>query len=189
VLAGDEATEAAEDGPTEDDVDSAQASNERQPGAFEMTAPRAGGAVDGEGVAGPDEGDGNSRRAARRTRGQGGTRADVPEGHGQPATRARDQDPYLRKLNAKVLSRVRFPPKLALEFEQGEVTVRFILRRDGTVSDVKVSRSSGFREFDAALVDAIRDAAPFGPVPAALVGGRSSVPVSTPFSFENPLIR
>lgn len=189
VTTGEEATEAEVRGPTEDDVDAAQASNERQPGAFEMTKPRAGGPAAGEGTAGIDDGDGLSFHARRSGNGGGGTRADVPPGHGRPSQRARAQDAYMRKLYDKVLSRVRFPPRLAVELEQGEVMVTFTLHRDGSVTGVKIARSSGFREFDAALIEAIRDAAPFGPVPKTLSGDRASFPVKTPFTFDNPLIR
>jgi TonB family protein len=189
VLDGPAATEAPEDGPTQDDTEAAQASNERQPGAFEMTQPRAGAGADGEGVAGPEEGEGPSRRADNDGDGEGGSRADVPRGNGLPAMRARLQDDYFRKLYARVLDRVTFPPRLAVTLEQGEVTVAFVLKRDGSVANVRISRSSGFSEFDDAVVKAVRQAAPFGPLPAAIAGPRSTVLVNAPFSFDNPLIR
>ena len=69
------------------------------------------------------------------------------------------------------------------------MVVSFILRRDGSVSEVRVAKPSGFVDLDDAVVTAIRQASPFGPVPATLVEGRGDLRVNTPFLFENPLIR
>jgi TonB family protein len=167
-----------------DDRATAQASDERHPEPFDLTTPRAGGRD--EGVAGPSAGGPSAEETGHD---DGGTRLEVPVGAGQPATRARLQDSYFRALYARVLARVRWPRALALAFEQGEVVVAFTLNRDGSVADVRVSRSSGFAEFDDAVVAAIRTASPFGPVPASIAEGRSGVRVNAPFVFDNPLIR
>lgn len=171
-----------------DDLDAAQASDERHPQPFELTTPRAGGPTGGSGVAGPREDDGHSARATVQRAGAGGTPLDVPLGRGQPATLARLQDAYFRFLYARVLERVKYPPELAITFEQGEVVVTFTLRRDGTVADMKVARPSGFVAFDSAVLTAIREAQPFGPVPTSVSSG-GDVRVNAPFTFDNPLIR
>jgi TonB family protein len=185
VEAGARAVEAARHGAASDVVDAAQASDERHPEAFDLTTPRAGG--DQTGVAGAAPGVGVS--AAADGRGDGATTLDVARGPGQPETRARLQDAYFRRLHARVLERVKWPPKLAIALEQGEVVVAFTLGRDGGVVEVRVARSSGFTEFDDAVVAAVRGAAPFGPVPAEVADGAGGVRVSAPFVFANPLIR
>jgi protein TonB len=74
-------------------------------------------------------------------------------------------------------------------FEQGQVVVSFTLRTDGSVAEVQVARSSGYQEFDDAVLTAVREAAPFGRVPRAVSLGRGSIRVQAPFEFDNPLIR
>jgi periplasmic protein TonB len=186
---GPAATEAERRAPLVDDVDAAQASNERHPDALELTRPRQAGTA-GEDVAGPRAGEGLSARSRRDQGGDGGTPADLPQANGGAAsTRARLQDAYFRRLYARVQSRVAFPPNLAVGFEQGQVVVSFTLRTDGTVAEVRVARSSGYQEFDAAVITAVRDAAPFGRLPEAVRQGRESIKVRAPFEFDNPLIR
>jgi TonB family protein len=189
VADGPPATEAERRAPLSDDVNAAQASSERHPDPLELTRPRHGG-ESGEAVAGERPGEGLSARSRREVGGDGGTRADVPQlPGGQSTTRARQQDAYFRRLYARVLARVAFPPKLAVGFEQGNVVVSLTLRTDGSVAEVRVARSSGYQEFDTAVVTAVREAAPFGRVPEAVRQGRESIKVRAPFEFDNPLIR
>jgi len=189
VKEGATAVEADRHGAVRDDTTSAQASNERSPGLFEMTQARAGG-TDGEGAAGRDGGDGASAESSR-DRGEGASTADLPaRAGGVPAMRARPQDLWLKLLFARVQQRVIWPRSLAVSFDQGEVVVAFSLRNtDGTLVDVQVTTSSGYAEFDDAVVAAIRSAAPFGPIPTELQTARGALRVSAPFAFENPIIR
>jgi len=186
---GPAATEAQRRGRTRDDVDAAQASNERRPDPLELTRPRARGKA-GEDVAGARPGRGLSARSRRERGGDGGLRADLAQADaGVAATQARQQDAYFRRLNARVLDRVAFPSHLAVSLEQGQVVVSFTLFPDGTVAEVRVSRSSGYEDFDRAVVTAVRAAAPFGRVPDAIRQGRDWIKVNAPFEFDNPLIR
>jgi TonB family protein len=171
---GPRATETPVDGPTRENLDSARASDERLPGAFDMTPPA---------VSGP-QAPGVSPEAAGR-----GTAAFRGEGDGDAARRGQADDPYLRRLVARVLDRVVFPPELALSLEQGEVIVEFLLRRDGSIAEVKVVRPSGQKRFDGAILAALPKAAPFGPVPEGLLRGKPAVRVQAPFAFDNPVIR
>jgi TonB family protein len=171
IAAGATAVETSQSDPFDeaarvrDDSTSAQASSERDPQPFDLG--HAGG---------------------------GTTRPDVEHGPGQPSSRARMQDAYFRALHARVLERVRWPRELAVALEQGEVVVTFTLRRDGSVAEVDVTRPSGHRALDEAVVAAIHEAAPFGEVPSRVLPIRSArelpeLRVSAPFVFENPLIR
>jgi TonB family protein len=180
VEAGAAATEATRHARERDDTSAAQASNERHPEELDLTRP---GSAAAAAAAGP------SRDAPPSHTGLGGTPQDVPEGHGQAASRALLQDAYFRNLYARVIERVRFPPELAISFEQGEVVVEFSLRPDGTVAEVRVARPSGYKAFDAAVVTAIRAAGPFGPLPRGFAPAGADLHVSAPFLFDNPLIR
>ena len=54
--------------------------------------------------------------------------------------------------------------------QQGRVVTRVTLARDGGLIDVSIDSSSGRANLDAAELDAIRQAAPFPPVPANMPG-------------------
>ena len=186
---GAEATEATVRGERADNADAAQASNETHPIPLELTRPSAGG-HGGVGVAGPSPGAGNSARSPRTGSGQGGSPADLPERPGgKAATVARAQEAFFRKLKKRVHEKLVYPPDLAAALEQGEVVVAFTLRSDGSIADVRISRPSGYEEFDAAALRAVRQAAPFGPVPESVRGGRDTLRTSVPITFANPLIR
>jgi TonB family protein len=185
---GPVAVEASRHGRARDDASAAQASDERDPQPFDLTRARAGGRPDGEGVAGPREAAGASA-VSDGGEGDGASPLDVPVGRGPVATRARPQDPYLRTLYSRVRERIVWPRRLALAFEQGEVVVHFTLGPAGSVETLRVDRSSGFSEFDDAVVTAIRTAAPFGPPPPTLLPPGQKLQVSAPFIFDNPMIR
>jgi protein TonB len=186
---GEAATEAAVHGDPSDDVNAAQASNEPHPIPLELSRPSAGGTT-GTGVAGPSPGAGNSARSPRSGSGQGGSPSDLAERPGGKAsTTARAQEAYLRRLYKRVRDNLVYPPDLAASLEQGEVVVSFTLRADGSIADVRVSRASGYRQFDDAAAAAVRRSAPFPPLPATMTGGRSSLAVDAPITFANPIIR
>jgi TonB family protein len=84
---------------------------------------------------------------------------------------------------------VDFPRDLALDLDQGTVIATLVLDRDGRVADVRVTASSGYTGFDDAFTGAVRRAASFGPVPAALLGDRGALAVRVPYTFRNPMIR
>jgi protein TonB len=64
--------------------------------------------------------------------------------------------------------------------ERGLVVVRLAIARDGALLDVALARSSGFPDLDRGLIDAIREASPFAPLPATLQADQSTfvVPIS-----------
>ncbi|RMH41796.1 MAG: TonB family protein [Deltaproteobacteria bacterium] len=182
---GPAAVESHRDGPARDAVDAVAASDERRPGPFELTRPRAGGRHDG--VAGPVPAPGVAPRG--RGSSTAAVRAALARARRPGALRARRDDPYFRDMYRRIDALVEFPRQLALSLEQGEVVVRFTLLADGSVADVHVDKSSGFAAFDAEVLDALRRAAPYGPVPQALLRGRDRVVVRAPYLFGNPIVR
>lgn len=93
---------------------------------------------------------------------------------------------YFRGIYRRVQPLWRFPRDLQVLMEQGEVLVRFVIREDGELEDLRVVRSSGYRRFDSNVVAALRRAAPFDPLPDQI---GDSLTVLAPFEFTNPLIR
>lgn len=93
---------------------------------------------------------------------------------------------YFQGIHRKIQPLWGFPKKLEVLLEQGDVLVQFTVLSNGSVRDVRVRKSSGYREFDHNVVAAIRKAAPFRPIPAGL-GDR--LHILAPFEFANPLVR
>lgn len=59
-----------------------------------------------------------------------------------------------------------YPSDAARRGLQGEVALEFTIFKDGTVRGVKVLQSSGYEILDRAIVEAIKTASPFSPLPA-----------------------
>jgi TonB family protein len=95
----------------------------------------------------------------------------------------REYQRSLAEIQRRVVSRLRFPRRLALELEQGEVVVHFVVRPDGRIDGaVRIVKSAGFDEFDAEAVSAVTRAAPFPPMSRPLSA-------SMQIGFDNPLVR
>ena len=58
-----------------------------------------------------------------------------------------------------------YPMEAARKGEQGEVGLEFIIAKNGDVASVRVLKTSGFAVLDEAVVEAIKNASPFAPLP------------------------
>ena len=71
------------------------------------------------------------------------------------------------------ISQLRYYPKGMRESsEYGTVVALVTIARDGRLIDVSVSRSSGYRNLDSALLEIVRQAAPYAPLPNDVTGDR-----------------
>jgi protein TonB len=61
-----------------------------------------------------------------------------------------------------------YPDSARRDRLQGQVELYFSMRRDGTVSDIEVSSSSGYPELDDAAIDTIKRAEPLPRIPSEL---------------------
>jgi TonB family protein len=178
------ATDAAK--PSEevaDRVDQALVSDEKQPAKLELSRPTS------PGAATSGQGDGMLGFAPT-------AHGAAPVATGAPglkdarvlalATFQRVYDRYLSRVRQKVDPLWEFPRELAVRMEQGDVLVGFTIRKDGSVSDVRVLKGSGFVKFDKNVLAAIKKAAPFDPLPETL---GAALRVTAPFEGSNPAIR
>ena len=99
---------------------------------------------------------------------------------------ARVYDEYGAYLRARIGPLWEFPKERALLGEEGTVRVAFVIHRDGRVSDIRVTRHSGFADFDANVVAAVRKAGPFKPLPLEIA--RDELRFDVPFDFDNPVV-
>ena len=162
------------------------ASSELDPAPIEMTHTSAGGQT--RGVRGKRSGEGDSARG-RGSRGTAASTAQAGDADELPSVRARRRDPFFRRMYQRMDELIEFPGDLALALRQGEVVIHFTLSADGHLSELSVTKSSGYAAFDREVISAVRKAAPFGRVPGAVLAGRPAIRVSVPYAFKNPLIR
>lgn len=72
---------------------------------------------------------------------------------------------YPAKVQRKLMRAVRTPR--GVRKARGNVVVHFTVRKNGSVSGVKLARSSGSAPFDQAVLKAVQRASPFPPIPDA----------------------
>jgi len=73
--------------------------------------------------------------------------------------------PYGRALFGKINKNLRFPELAAITGLQGDVEIIFEIKKDGSLGDITVTKSSGYIILDNEVIRSIRDAAPFQPLP------------------------
>ena len=98
--------------------------------------------------------------------------------------------PYFRRIHQKLdpLWAHAFPLEAALQLRQGTVIFAVTIAADGEVSVAwPPERPSGIPEFDHNCFEAIKRAAPFDPIPAAL--GLRELHVRMPFDARNPIVK
>lgn len=169
---------------TADDQAVAAASKETNPDVYDLTPAQSGGTD--LGVAG-EPGDGPTTDGTGD--GEGATRSHAAKGDRDLAVKATAQDPYFRAVLVRLGKEVQFPRDLAVDLRSGRPIAAFVLAADGTVSDIRLHTTSGFRGFDAELLRAVRTLKDLGPVPDRLLDGRSRLRVLVPFEFRSPLAR
>lgn len=177
---------AEQDGKPKDRVDSEQEVAPAQQSI--VRASTAGGEV-GEGSGGQ-----TSPAAVPGSGGQTGTGSDArPNGDGRgpdadQIARDRRRNDYLRRVISRIqpLWKNAFPKWAIAEGRGGTVIISFVIQRDGSITGVRVSRSSTIAEFDENCRRALVRAAPFDPLPAEL---GPQLAWSMPFTAQNPAVR
>lgn len=101
----------------------------------------------------------------------------TPEAYGMVAV------DFRKRLFSHLESFRRYPDAAKAERLNGTVQLAFVMRRDGTVLDVWVSRSSGHAVLDNEAIETIRRARPFPVVPPGLP---DRVTILVPVAFSMP---
>jgi len=161
------------------------ASNELHPGRTDFTRPAAVTNADARDGRGPGGRAGAVARPASGTAPSelGAPNRDAAADEANERARARRYDRSKLEIQQRVNRALEWPKPLALRLEQGETIIYFVVGVDGRVADgPRVVKSSGFKEFDVAALQAVRRAAPFPPMPFV-------VPLSMTVTFDNPVIR
>lgn len=71
---------------------------------------------------------------------------------------------YLDRLKVKIFRAWEYPEDAVMRGEEGKVKIEFVLNENGELVDMSILKSSGSKSLDTAAVEAVRKAAPFGPL-------------------------
>jgi protein TonB len=87
----------------------------------------------------------------------------------QAATNSRVKDAYLWQVIRKFSQ---YLPDLRQKNEGGTVVLRFVIARDGRLVDASIVQSSGVIALDRGLLEALKVASPYPPLPAEIPGSQ-----------------
>jgi len=89
---------------------------------------------------------------------------------------------YLAALAVQINRRKFYPRASRRLGEEGQVVVHFVIQRNGELTDLRVTESSGSSRLDEAALKTVRRVTPFKPIPAGL--GTDRWPISVPITFS-----
>ncbi|MBI4824831.1 MAG: energy transducer TonB [Nitrospirae bacterium] len=72
---------------------------------------------------------------------------------------------YMRSLKEKIEGIWQYPEEAKKRGRAGDLNMRFVIKRDGTLGEMEIVRPSGYVELDNAAMKAVKDASPFWPLP------------------------
>jgi len=98
-----------------------------------------------------------------------------------PIPAKRDYGWLSETISRRVEELKHYPPEARLDRAEGRVVIKAVLRDDGSVDDVEVFKSSGYRSLDQAALDLVKRAAPFQ-LPHPL--GKAKMTVKIPMSYR-----
>ncbi|WP_412050744.1 cell envelope integrity protein TolA [Hoeflea sp. Naph1] len=89
---------------------------------------------------------------------------------------------YPGKVASKLRRALRYPKAARKDRLKGQAVVSFTVAANGSVSSIRIVRSSGSLILDNAALEAVHRAAPFSPIPSG--AGRNSWRFSVPLAFK-----
>lgn len=110
------------------------------------------------------------------------TRAPSPAAAGGDAKATPTEIDYLSLVKAHLNRKKHYPSEAKKARQQGIVTVRFTVDREGNVSGVSIKRSSGHELLDRATLDLLARVAPLPRMPKSIT--RDSILVSLPIDYS-----
>jgi len=96
---------------------------------------------------------------------------------------------YNRWLKIKVESALKYPELAAYSGYQGTLYIKFDINKDGTLSNIELLKSSGYKILDDEALRSIRDAAPYQPLPEQWHMDRYSIRAAVIFYLGQGYVR
>lgn len=72
---------------------------------------------------------------------------------------------YMQRLKEKIEGIWKYPSDAAMRGIYGDLYIVFTIKRDGSLGSVDIKRTSGYKSLDDAAIKALKDAAPYWPLP------------------------
>lgn len=72
---------------------------------------------------------------------------------------------YMRRLREKVEGMWQYPSDAAMRGIYGDLYINFTIKKNGSLGSVELVRTSGYRSLDEAAIKALKEAAPYWPLP------------------------
>ena len=91
---------------------------------------------------------------------------------------------FQKMIYKKINTNKEYPYQAKLSGMEGTVKVSFVVKRDGTVSDVKVVNSSGYKLLDDSAVDTVKKAEPYLPFPQSVEANALRVSVEIVYKLR-----
>ncbi len=91
---------------------------------------------------------------------------------------------YFTKLKEKIYQVWKYPKESKARREQGDLRIVFIIKKDGSLEDVRIIESSGFRELDREVLRTIKVASPYNPFPKSWEEEKLRIPAT--FDYKLP---
>jgi protein TonB len=82
---------------------------------------------------------------------------------------------YLRMLKDKIEDIWKYPEEAARKGITGDLYITFSILKDGTLGDVRLIRTSGYEDLDEAAMNAVKEAAPYWPLPDDWEGDKLTI--------------
>lgn len=102
-----------------------------------------------------------------------------------PAVDLEQKQHYLAALAAKIHRRKYYPTGSRRRGEEGRVVVRFVILKNGVLTDLHIEETSGSRRLDAAALKTLRRVSPFRPIPDILDRDHWTITVPIAFSLRH----
>jgi protein TonB len=96
----------------------------------------------------------------------------------------RAREDYLWQVMRRIAQFPYVPKNTNTIREEGTVLTRVTIARDGRLIDVVMVRSSGLASLDAGVLETIRRASPYPPLPAAISGDRHTFQLPVSFKYN-----
>ena len=72
---------------------------------------------------------------------------------------------YNRRLKERIENIWKYPPEAAERGIYGDLIIKFSIKKNGRLGDVELVRTSGHKDLDDAAIKALKDGAPYWPLP------------------------
>ena len=89
---------------------------------------------------------------------------------------------YLGKLQYLVVSAKKYPESARKQGQEGKVTVRFTVMKNGNVKNIQLVSKTNYRDLDREAIQAVKRAAPFSSFPDEI--GKPFLNIVLPFKFQ-----